>query len=145
MKNLFKRELAIISFIKTISLNIFYLSSAALALIITVINLIFNNTSWVPCIGGIRDIALILIIIIVISFKKNIEKKELREFTFLQIILLLLYILIGSFFPNSVLFIKVFISLNVIFNLLIFVLVNLCELEINHTDEINEEPIVTEV
>ncbi|QVK19499.1 hypothetical protein KHQ81_07390 [Mycoplasmatota bacterium] len=129
MKKLFQKELAIFTSFKSIRLHDLNLGGALLALIITVVNLLTNNIKWTPIIGGIFNTTLILIllIIIIVKLKNEINKRDLQAFICIQTSLLLLNILLESFFPLSIHFLKVFISLYVIFNIFVFILYSVSE------------------
>lgn len=124
MKKLFQKELAILSAFKSIRLNDLNLGGALLALIIMGVNLLTNNINMIPLIGGIftTTLILILLVIIIVKLKNEINKRDLQAFICIQTSLLLLNILLESFFPLSTQFLKVFISLYLIFNVFVFIL-----------------------
>ncbi len=135
MKEILKKELSNFSIIKSIRFSDFNLSALIIALIITIVNLITKN--WIPTIGGFGNSIFVLILIVALTVMLNnrVEKRVLNAFICIETLLVALNYLLTCLFPNSIQFVKEFISLYVLFSIFIFILGQLYQPTSNNKNE----------
>ncbi|QVK20242.1 hypothetical protein KHQ82_07895 [Mycoplasmatota bacterium] len=141
MKEIFQNELGILSNIKSIKLRDLNLGGVIFSVIIVVINSISNNLIFIPAINTYFNIVLMMLLTLglVIYSREYVGERDIRSFVLVQNVMLLLNFIIISLFPTSITWLKLFLSVYIMYNYLAFVISYLPKKEFKNSIEKSSE------